>query len=173
MKDKMVKYKMTETKMQAALMYWVMNDLHHLYTIPNSTTVFPWESDLISVTQALFVHEYEVKISMADYRKDELKKSKHQRLQDAGKRYKPNYFWYATCFDIEPPPHAGWIKVSGDGELHVEVKKPAPRLTDAKMSDQTQFALARLLSFRLTNMYQDYVYRENQAACRATPEFEI
>jgi hypothetical protein len=167
------KYKMTEEKMQARLMWWVMNDLHHLYTVPNSTVIFHWESDLISVTQALFTHEYEIKISMSDYRKDDLKKWKHMCLKDGLNRTMPNYFWYATCFDIEPPPHAGWIKISGDGELHVEVKKPAPRLTDSKMSDQTQFALARLLSFRLTNFYQEYIYRENQAACRNTPEYEI
>ena len=152
--------KITETKMQAILMNWVMNERHHLYTVPNSTVIFNWESDLISVTKALLTHEFEIKISLADFRKDAKKKSKHSYLTNPNAKYIPNYFWYATYgdFEIEPPAHAGWIKITKTATWYnLAIKKDAPRLTDRKLSEQKQFDIARLLSFRLTNIYRGYL----------------
>jgi hypothetical protein len=154
--------KRTEAMMQAILMNWVMNERAHIYTLPNSTVIFPWESDLISVTKSLYAHEYEIKISLADYKRDAHKESKHIMLQGFYGGVRPNYFWYATYdFDITPPDHAGWIKVMpGRHNPNVWIKKDAPRLTDVKLSDDKQRDIARLLSFRIANLYQRFLYYE-------------
>jgi hypothetical protein len=151
--------KISEIVMQAIIMNWAMNEKQHLYVVPNSTVIYPWESDLISVTKALYSHEYEIKISRSDYRKDAEKKWKHMSLQLGDIRNTPNYFWYATYgFDIEPPAHAGWIQITPGAKRHnLTVMKEAPRLCEKKMSDQQQHSLARLLSFRITDYYRRYL----------------
>ncbi len=53
---------------------------HQLYC-PNTTTVFPWEADLVSVTRSNFIHEYEIKISRSDFLAD-FKKTKHRLLKE-------------------------------------------------------------------------------------------
>lgn len=153
--------KISETIMQAILMRWAMGN-NHIYAVPNSTVIYPWESDLISVTKALYAHEYEIKISMADYKKDAEKKWKHLSLQLGDLRNTPNYFWYATYeFDIEPPDHAGWIKVNYDERrfnYHVEIRKDAPRLCTQKVSEAKTAQIAKLLSWRLANIYHGYIH---------------
>ena len=153
--------KISEIVMQAIIMDWAMNEKNHLYVVPNSTVIFPWESDLISVTKALFSHEYEIKISKADYKKDAEKKWKHMKLNGLGvwSNNIPNYFWYATYgFDIEPPDHAGWIQITPGAKRHnLTVKKEAPRLCEKKISDQQKSSIARLLSFRITDYYRRYL----------------
>lgn len=160
----------TETTMQAVLMKWAMFEKNHQYVVPNSTMIFRWEADLVSVTRALFTHEYEIKISLADFRKDAHKVSKHQELVFY-KAHIPNYFWYATfAFDITPPDHAGWIKITkGDHRrpFIVEVRKEAPRLSDEKLSEKKQFEICRLLSFRATNYYSRFIQQPTEREERA------
>lgn len=152
----------TETKMQAILMRHAMADCNHIYVLPNSTIIYPWESDLISVTKALFAHEYEIKISLADYKKDKEKKWKHYSLRLGDSRNTPNYFWYATFeFDIEPPEHAGWLKIEYNAKqfrYFVHMMKEAPRLHTKKLTDDQQFHIAKLLSWRLSNYYNRYLF---------------
>lgn len=153
----------TERTMQAVLMRWIMGTQNHDIVIPNSTTVFYWEADLVSVTKSCFTHEYEIKLNMADYKRDAKKEDKHTYLQ-TNHRYTPNYFWYATWnFDIDPPSHAGWMKVvytERAYRYYVEVKKPAPRLHKNKLSDDKRFAIARLLSWRLTNEFTSRLFTD-------------
>lgn len=144
-------------------MYWAMNIKNHTFVVPNSTVIYPWESDLISVTRAMFVHEYEIKISKADYCKDKKKVWKHMHLQNQfSYRPTPNYFWYATYnFDIEPPSHAGWIKIiDHDYWPKVNIMKPAPLLHKCKLEADKIISISTLLSFRLTNIYKNYVKTE-------------
>jgi hypothetical protein len=148
----------TETTIQAVLMRWIMNSKHHRIVLPNSTTLFFWEADVISVANSGFVHEYEIKISRADYNQD-AEKHKHNFIghpQNA-----PAYFWYVTYgFEIDPPEKAGWILVSKypeRRELIIDVKKNAPRLNEWKLPDYKQISLAHCLSWRLTNEYSKYI----------------
>lgn len=156
----------SETLMQAILMQYAMGDKHHELVVPNSTSIFMWEADLISVTRSWFVHEYEIKISRADYLRDSKKDDKHYYLK-CGKQYAPNYFWYATIgFDIEPPEHAGWLKIAYD-EKHfrycVRVMREARRLHDGKLSEDKRQAVARLLAWRLANEVYNRVFNRVEA----------
>jgi hypothetical protein len=89
--------------------------------IINNIHLYEWESDLLSVTGAGFVHEYEIKRTAADFRADFKKKCKHwwlgnEQLNDVKLNSvisKPNYFWYVAC-GFEParediPEYAGLI----------------------------------------------------------------
>jgi hypothetical protein len=132
---------MNESQMQAVLMNWAMESKNHQFAIPNTTVLYPWEADLVSATKAWLVHEMEIKLSLADFRADFKKKSKHQDLahrfthknkpmqpKNAYQKFLfergsitlvpkcPNYFWYAT-YGFDPtvaslPPYAGWLQVS-------------------------------------------------------------
>lgn len=159
--------KVTEAHIQAVLMGWVMEVRKHDAFVPNSNQFFTWEADLLSVTSAGLIHEFEVKISMQDYRRD-AQKRKHQRMDlDL---YAPAYFWYVTFgFEIEPPENAGWIlieyKKPDDGKTKgwkLIVKKEAPRRNNTKMDERKGRQLARLLSWRLYHAYdRQYLRRES------------
>lgn len=147
--------KVTEKTIQAVLMEWAMRSRHEC-VVPNTTLVLPWEADLISLTKAGLVHEYEVKISLSDFKADARKTRKHFLLQNGRG---PSYFWYATYgFDIEPPAYAGWLRVYEKehlpGNYFAEVKKSAPRLHTNKLPERRMAQVLRSLSWRLVNLYQ-------------------
>lgn len=141
----------------------------HAAMIPNSTQLMWSEVDLLSVTKAGLVHEFEIKTSRSDYNRElgdnrrYNKASKHYRLQNPGsymdKSHIPNYFWFVTYgFEIEPPRYAGWMTVEDGwkgGDHFLREKKKAPRLHTNKWNDRQVARLARLLSFRLLKVYKD------------------
>lgn len=148
--------KITELTMQAVLMNWLMNNRAHIYVLPNSNQFFYWEADLLSVTKAGLCHEFEIKISLADYKRDA---AKHKHHLIGGPGQGPAYFWYATHgFEIDPPEKAGWIEVKqrASGSWVVEVRKEAPRIGNWKITEDKRVDWARLLSWRLTNFYQRF-----------------
>ena len=149
--------KVTERHIQPILMMWAMDRKNHTLVIPNSTIIFNWEADLLSVTRAGLIHEYEIKLNIQDFRADSKKMWKHKSMVDGWGRL-PNYFWYVTFeFDIVPPDHAGWIKISRSGEglkfCNVDVKVEAPRLTDKKISEWQRLAAGRIISHHLKYEY--------------------
>lgn len=167
--------KISEAHLQAIVMNWAMVEKHHRYVLPNSNSFFHpglWESDLISVTSAGLCHEFEIKISHADYLRD-AKKRKHLFLGDD--QLAPAYFWYVTFgFEIEPPEKAGWISIHkepskeisytsyyGDPKKYIdygwklEIKKEAPRLNTWKISEKDKIQIAHLLSWRMEKMYRE------------------
>lgn len=129
----------TESVIQAVLMRYAMEEKKHEFAIPNVTLIYPWEADTVSVTSSWLAHEYEIKISLADFRADRRKKAKHSDLEwrftnkdrprdpetktqkylfERGiidlKPLVPNYFWYVTSFEVdraELPPYAGWMMI--------------------------------------------------------------
>lgn len=136
-------------------MRWVMHIKQHTCCIPNSNQIFPWEVDLLSITRAGLVHEFEIKLDMSDYKAD-ARKSKHTRIGEA--TLSPAYFWYVTYgFDIGPPIKAGWISVQKMDpvglEWSVTVKKEAPQLNTWKMDAQRRQRISTILSFRLTRLF--------------------
>jgi hypothetical protein len=158
----------TESKMQAVLMRWAMEEKKHQLAIPNATIVYSWEADLLSVTSSWLTHEFEIKLSKSDHRAD-FKKVKHYRFSQQwqygkGKRleHTPNYFWFATYgYEVDVttllPPYAGWLTVEWherSGVFMVKVQRAAPRLHTEKMRENTRLKLGRWLSFKLKNMYR-------------------
>ena len=150
----------SEGAIQLLLMKEVMLNKKHIAAVPNSTVLLVSEADMLSVTKARYVHEYEIKISMADYRRELFSKkngklAKHGMLKYLHERKStgrisaiyPNYFWFVTYeLEIEPPPYAGWILVTGK---NLEYKKSAPRLHKQPWPERKVSRIAKLLSFRL------------------------
>lgn len=144
----------TETTILGVLMRHVLARKNHILVLPNSNTFFgSYEADLISITRSLVAHEYEIKLNLADFRRDALK-HKHNWFQHYERG--PAYFWYVTySFQIEPPEYAGWININKDsrGYWQLDEKKKAPRLNQHKVTDREQFDVGRLLSWRIANYY--------------------
>lgn len=146
----------TEQAAQARLMQWALDGLNHILTVTNPKTFYQWECDLLSITPARFVHEYEIKRTMPDYHADFANKArKHIALGHKFNEYRPNYFWFVTCdLAIEPPAYAGWIYLIDTGSrIDLRVKKPAPRLHNKKLSDKYMEKFGRLACYRLKNIY--------------------
>lgn len=145
----------TEKSLQAALMAWAMNEKHHVLVLPNSRDLFYWEADLVTVTKAGLTHEYEIKCSLSDYRRDALKIVRHRSIKSSRGAC---YFWYVTHgFEIEPPEHAGWLSVSlVKGRLSIVERRAAPRFDGRRIVAKDYEYFARLLSWRLTNHYRRY-----------------
>ncbi len=153
--------KYTEGLMQAITMRLIMGAWKHEIVIPNTTTFlnWSWECDLLSVTKTGLIHEYEIKVTKGDYSKDS-KKHKHHFLMMKDNYLSPSYFWYVTCFDIEPPEHAGWLKVNYGRRFDWDTKdyyfiegmKDAPRLCKLHISDDRYKVAARLLSWKVTKL---------------------
>ncbi len=155
---------LNERQIQVALMREYLSR-HHILTIPNSNSLFYHEADLLSVTKARYVHEFEIKISLKDYRHEfKYKPGKHARLSTAytkkWSRSIPNYFWFVTTFELdEVPSYAGHIVVNsrvvhGRTLTSLHYRRQAPRLHSSKWPQAKIVKVARLLSFRLLKEYQ-------------------
>ena len=149
-----------ELQIQVAIMRDCLGRLHHKAAVTNSQYLLVGEADLISVTKAGLVHEFEIKCSRGDYNREFKQKVwKHHTLARSHMLRCPNYFWFVTRdFEIEPPDYAGWIladtKNNGQGrDLVLREQKPAPRLHTGKWGDDKVAKMARLLSFRLLKQY--------------------
>lgn len=133
-------------------------ELQHQIVLPNDTSFYTWEADLLTINRSNYVNEFECKISLADFKRDEKKdKFYHFQRNDAGS---PNYFWYATLdFDITPPDFAGWLKISYDDRrlrYITQVMKVAPLRHKEKAREHKIKIAARLLSFKLMGFYDPY-----------------
>lgn len=142
---------------------------NHEWAIPN-TYLYGWESDFLSLTRAGLVHEYEIKVTVADFRK-ELKQwhdgslwlncKRHRYLQLNQKKYDghcPNYFWFAFpegLVDISDVPEcAGVVAVHEDQDIWKQftIKREAPRLHRGKITKNQKDKVIRGLSVRYWDM---------------------
>ena len=137
--------------------YSMSKGISHRFVLPNNSTILRWEADLISMTNSKYVHEYEIKLNIHDYKAD-FKKFKHHYLNGSiPNYYMPNYFWYATYdFEIEPPEYAGWFYINEQGVLRM--KKKAPLLHKNKLLDTKINLALKGLSYRISNIY-DVLYK--------------
>jgi hypothetical protein len=158
--------KPNEFTLQAITMQWAMVQRSHRYAIPNNTIVLRWEADLLTFTRAYFIHEFECKLNLHDYKADFKKFGKHQDLSTRFLIKLPNYFWYATLagFEIEPPEYAGWIVLLEDPKQpwRVKVRKEAPRLHKEKASEWQMDAVYRCMAHHLRHEYWDRLRRLGQ-----------
>ena len=153
----------TEKAIQNALYCFCALKRHELI-VPNSK-VFGWESDMVSVTQAGYMFEFEVKLSRSDFRAD-AKKIKSQYMvnpiqQSWGKAVgvnRPNYFYYVVPPDLvaveELPSFAGLIYAEWhppDYALYCQparVIRIAPKLHTDKINEWQRRQLHRAVTFR-------------------------
>lgn len=124
---------LTEKSIQDAL-WWHLHQKGHRWMAPCFTPAKWWEMDMMSVTKAGFVHEYEIKLSLQDFKADAKKTrgefttfnhetkvwdkkpgvSKHQQLALADPNG-PARFFFVTPEDMvigaDVPEWAGLIHV--------------------------------------------------------------
>jgi len=143
---------MNERKIQDALFAWLAFEKGYLLSCPNYTPADWFENDMFGVTKAGFVVEFEIKISVSDFRADVKKgpserekqiarfssrpfdpRSKHDRLADRDPKG-PSRFYYVVPEGLvsidQAPEWAGLIWINHRGRPHV--KKEAPRLHRVK-----------------------------------------
>ena len=120
--------------------------------VPNCG-VFGWEADLVRVSPSLIASEYEIKVTLADFRADAAKRWKHMTLaNNDGRRAKgmtPQRFWYAAPEGVVPigevPEHAGLIEIVG---RDIVKRKTAPKLHGEKMSLKHMLFVSRGAALR-------------------------
>ena len=176
--------KVSESVLQKELYLHLAAKVHH-WILPNSC-VLGWESDMVSVTAAGLMHEFEIKISRADFMADG-KKKKHENLSHYFKNkgmaeieipyvfggreipglsrtlaFPANYFWYCTpkgmLNESDIPEYAGLIErgKSDRGFVVIEVIKKAPRIHQRKVLDKMYQQMGRSLTAR----YWRYLLQE-------------
>lgn len=151
--------RITEWDIQNKLWGHLQYKKKHNFIYPNNVSMFRWEADMISVTGAGFVNEYEIKISKGDFRAD-FKKPKHQIFLGENKKVKhyPTYFWYVTYgFDVnmdDMPSYAGWIDLyqTTYGRLVLIVKKKAPKMNNSKLSDTMREKIYKNMFWKYWNI---------------------
>lgn len=142
----------------------VYRGLREAFEDKNGTTyyienlyVFGWESDVLVKTITGHWYEFEVKVSVQDFRAD-MKKPKHHILQSSN-LFRPNLFTYAVHEDIaqkillEVPSYAGLLSVSKYG--FIKVLKETPTLHLNTYSDDT-LGLCRKFYFNYKNYRRKY-----------------
>lgn len=159
--------KVTESVVQAVLMRWAMHKKNHIVVVPNANYITIGEGDLFSVTRAMLLHEYEIKLSRSDYNRDfRNKQHKHQRMSLRISTRIPNYFWFVIHgFDVDlsdVPEYAGLMRLRFEPSKYnegmikglLDIVKVAPRISDRKVSDKTMKKIAHLLSYRVQGAYK-------------------
>lgn len=153
----------TEAAAQDALCLEFIRQRRHCVTVPN-THVFYWESDLLSVTESMVVHEFEIKVSRSDLMRElvpsqrsAVKVRRHHMLAtrhtSARRRRRvliPNYFWMAVHESVEfsqdlIPDYSGILIVGAGG---CAILRKAPRLHTLKLPEDQFRYMSRGVSLR-------------------------
>jgi hypothetical protein len=91
---------MTERELQAAIYDYRRSIMQWPVLVPN-VVCWSWECDLLYISKSFYATEYEIKLSVADYRADKRKYVKHKRLSYA--QIGPKYFYYVCPENIIDP----------------------------------------------------------------------
>lgn len=145
---------MTEKDIQEAIFKNFTESKNHPLAVPNCKALYPrGESDLISVTPAGLVHEFEIKRSTSDFKREFKSKSyKHEILEESSQvegKCTPNYFWFAMPRSVQAsvPEYAGEIRVGPFEEV-----KAAPRRHSGHITDRARKYLERGVTKRYWQM---------------------
>jgi len=145
--------------------------------VPRYTPLGWFECDLCRVTKTGYLHEYEVKVSLGDFRADAAKaptkwqkvdgswgnhphgKAKHDRLANGDTRG-PVHFWYvvpsaiADAVQAELPAFAGLIAADRKSRrVTLTHRVKAPRLHKQKANPLIAIHVASLFPYRFWNLY--------------------
>lgn len=125
-------------------LYWAMRGSSQLL-IPRYTPHKWWECDLWRLTKADMVDEYEIKMSVADFRADVRKDEQRYEIDPITRRYSltprvtkhellagdqrgPNRFWFVVPTEIadkiQIPPYAGLLVFGRGGSPGVRTQAP-------------------------------------------------
>lgn len=178
--------KLDETRIQYHLSHLLLKK-QHVYVIPNvSYSWLNWEADLVSITRSMFLYEYEIKISVSDFKND-FKKRKHRWLKNPGsgtnrmRMRMPNYFTYVAPVEAIPlciPDYAGLIEVRINGRYQnlmefIEIKKPR-KIHDIRQDEKSILKMLRTLMYKYLNLAQSLetnkIQRELVIPYRGTEE---
>lgn len=128
--------------------------------LPNYTPIGWYECDLYIVTNRYYAIEYEIKLSLADFKADSRKRDKHVRLAQRTGSTTPTRFFYAVpAMLVSPrdvPDYAGLVyfrwSAKEPGRRLVAplctVIRQAPRLNDHKRTDKTINVMRRTSYWR-------------------------
>jgi hypothetical protein len=151
--------KLDEVKIQHYLSDYLLRK-GRSYTIPNvSWSWLRWEADLVSITRAYYLYEYEIKTTRADFENDFLK-PKHKALRNPTNTNRiPNYFSYVAPLVAMPlcvPDYAGIIEARPSGRYGVyldfiEVRRPKI-LHRTKQTPASILKMLRTLMFKYWNL---------------------
>lgn len=138
--------------------------------LPNTYPGGWWECDILAVTKALFMYEYEIKVSVSDFKADAKKggemswgqggrvrlQTKHEKLA-AGDKKGPSNFWFIVPDNLiaveDIPDFAGLIyAVDGNHGVRLIEQKKAPRLHKHKMERIELDRIRRNLYWRYWNL---------------------
>lgn len=181
--------KLTEHSIQTALAHDLAQKRHNLI-VPNFHVYNYWEADLVSVTDAGYLHEYEIKVDRADLKRElgaidgsvkQRSVNKHLRHRYMRERFEKsgivkcaNAFWFVLPFRVrdgfELPDYAGIIMVSLTNSklwpIRFRVERRAPRLHSDKIDDDLRDKLHRGLGFRYWRMrvQAEILARKQEAA---------
>lgn len=135
------------------------------FACKNSFALGEFEADLLTVTRAHYLHEFEIKRTRADYFADfkkgmTSKQKKESEKSEMGRKHKglkkgdlwncPNYFWFVVPYGLidpsEVPAHCGLIWILESGNIHEKVS--APKLHKNKADNRVLLNMLRTLTFR-------------------------
>jgi hypothetical protein len=157
----------------------VMRDLWRKETcVPNYTPAGWYECDVFRVTRAGYWHEFEVKLTVADFNRDRDKVretwrrasdgwskaadvlTKHQRLA-GGDTTGPSRFWFAApaALRIEPhvPSWAGLVYLHEQGARVVaRIARQAPELHRVKVDEKVVAHARGVLYYRFHRLAEQF-----------------
>jgi hypothetical protein len=141
------------------------------FCVPCYTPVGWWEMDVCELTEAGFIHEYEIKLSRQDFmidakkirksynratRRYDIVKSKHQLLA-AGDPVGPSTFTFVTAKDIvkieDIPQWAGWIE---HHDRRLVRRKESPTLHRQKSDDKIRQHMRSVCYYRFHTAISQY-----------------
>ena len=98
----------TERQIQNALYHYLFPQFEIIY--PNMDTITCYEADILGITRAGYAYEYEIKISLSDFRADLKKREKHATLAGRVRKIDYPYPWgkgkdYYVMDDAPDDPH--------------------------------------------------------------------
>lgn len=146
--------------------HWLVK--HFCPYVCSNIKIHGWEMDVLAITEAGIVNEFEVKVSRADFFADFKKETKHQFFQGMAtgdlsylKATIPNKFYYAVPKNLvsvnEVPDYAGLIYFTkyklkdfpGKEFIEFEYAKKAPYIHKNKAPNEMILKICRALSSRM------------------------
>jgi hypothetical protein len=137
--------------------------------MPNCTPPCWYECDLLAITKAGYMYEFEIKLTRSDYRADAKKgalplycrpfrqdtRTKHEQLADHD-RNGPVRFWFIVPANLvsvdELPDWAGLLYLCGSPSWpSFEDVRSAPRLHNNRMSEDMKDSIRQNLYWRYWN----------------------
>lgn len=168
---------MTAKDIQTAILsHYFQHD--HIYACTNFEGCGYAEMDVLTISRAGLVHEFEVKISKADFQADFAKHFKHMNLQHGIKKATlPNRFYYCCPRGMirpdEVPAYAGLMYFGYvGGEIEFAIIKKAPLLHNERATAQLINRICQTLSTRLALNCSLMTYRRNKRKLKALAQHD-